>query len=144
MKYARKEARDLINRDAELQFQGSDISEDAMSLARYHAREAGVEKHIHLQRMPVLEIKSRQKYGFIICNPPYGERIGEIREVEKLYREMGKVFSSFDTWSYYVLSSHPEFEKLFGRKASKKRKLFNGRIQCNYYQFYGPPPPKKI
>jgi putative N6-adenine-specific DNA methylase len=141
---ARKEARDLIKRDAELQIQGSDISEDAMSLARYHAREAGVEKHIHLQRMPVLEIKSRQKYGFIICNPPYGERIGEIREVEKLYREMGKVFSSFDTWSYYVLSSHPEFEKLFGRKASKKRKLFNGRIQCNYYQFYGPPPPKKI
>lgn len=140
---ARKEARDMIKTDTELNIHGSDISEDAMSLARYHAKQAGVERHIHLQRMPFSDITSRAKYGFIICNPPYGERLGELKEVEKLYREMGKKFASLDTWSHYILSSHPEFEKLFGRKADKKRKLFNGRILCNYYQFFGPPPPKK-
>jgi len=139
---AREEARDLIYRDQELRIQGSDIDEEAMSLARYHAKRAGVEEYLHLQRLPVADVRSRYKYGFIICNPPYGERLGETREVEKLYRQMGQVFSSLDTWSYYVLTSHPEFEKLFGRKADKKRKLYNGRIMCNYYQFFGPPPPK--
>jgi len=140
---AREEAMDKMRKDQELRIQGSDISEEAMSLARYHAKQAGVESHIHLQRMPVADISSRYKYGFIICNPPYGERLGEMKEVEKLYRQMGTVFRKFDTWSYYVLTSHPEFEKLFGRKADKKRKLYNGRIMCNYYQFYGPPPPRK-
>ena len=140
---ARKEAREMIKVDRELKIRGSDISEDAISLARYHAEKAGVDSYIHIQRMPMSEIRSKEKYGFIICNPPYGERLGQMREIEKLYREMGTVFSSLDTWSHYILSSHPEFEKFFGRKANKKRKLFNGRILCNYYQFYGPPPPKK-
>ena len=140
---ARKEARESIRKDIELRIYGSDISEDAMSLARYHAKQAGVEKHMHLQRMPMSDISSKNKYGFIICNPPYGERLGEIKEVEKLYREMGKVFGTLDTWSYYILASHPDFEKIFGKKADKKRKLFNGRLLCNYYQFFGPPPPKK-
>jgi putative N6-adenine-specific DNA methylase len=115
-----------------------------MNLARYHAKEAGVALNIHLQRMPMAEIKSRLKYGFIICNPPYGERLGEQEEVEELYREMGKVFKTFDTWSHYVITSHPDFEKLFGRKADKRRKLYNGRILCQYYQFYGPPPKKHL
>jgi putative N6-adenine-specific DNA methylase len=141
---ARKEARDTVRKDQELRIHGSDISEDAMSLARYHAKQAGVEPYIHLQRMPVADISSRYKYGFIICNPPYGERLGRMKEIEKLYRQMGTVFSKFDTWSYYVLASHPEFEKLFGRRADKKRKLYNGRIMCNYYQFYGPSPRKNI
>lgn len=140
---ARKEARELIRQDRELRIQGSDIDEEVMSLARYHAREAGVEEDIHLQRMPMADIKSRYKYGFIICNPPYGERLSEMKEVEKLYRQMGTVFKDFDTWSCYVLAAHPEFEKFFGRKADKKRKLYNGRILCNYYQFFGPPPPKR-
>lgn len=139
---ARNEAKDLVQRDLELRIHGSDIDEDAMSLARYHARQAGVEPYIHLQKLPVSGISSRYKYGFIICNPPYGERIGEMREVEKLYREMGQVFGKLDTWSYYIISSHPQFEKLFGRKADKKRKLYNGKLLCNYFQFYGPPPPK--
>jgi len=140
---AREEARDLQNRDRELRIQGSDIDDDMMSLARYHAKQAGVDKDIHLQRMPMENISSRYKYGFIICNPPYGERLNEMREVERLYRRMGEIFRTFDTWSYYILTSHPEFERLFGRKADKKRKLYNGRIQCNYYQYFGPPPPKK-
>lgn len=139
---AREEARDLIKQDQELRIHGSDIDEEAISLARYHARQAGVENFIHLQRMPMSDINSRYKYGFIICNPPYGERIGELKEVEELYRQMGKVFKRFDTWSYYVITSHRDFEKLFGRMADKKRKLYNGRIMCNYYQFFGPPPPK--
>lgn len=141
-KAAREEARDLVKNDRELRIQGSDIDEEAMSLARYHAKQAGVESHIHLQRMNMKDIKSRYKYGFTICNPPYGERLGDVKEVEKLYKKMGEVFKEFDTWSHYIIASHPNFEKLFGRKADKKRKLYNGKILCNYYQFFGPPPPK--
>lgn len=141
---ARQEATDLININRELHIQGSDINDEVISLARFHAKEAGVAPNIHLQRMPMSEIKSRLKYGFIICNPPYGERLGELEEVEELYREMGKVFKPFDTWSHYVITSHPDFEKLFGRKADKKRKLYNGRIMCQYYQFFGPPPKKHL
>lgn len=141
-KRAREEALDLVRKDSELRISGSDIDGDVMSLARYHAKEAGVEKDIHFQRLPMAEISSRYKYGFIICNPPYGERLGEAADVEKLYRQMGTVFKGFDTWSHYVLTSHPQFEKLFGRRADKKRKLYNGKIMCNYYQFFGPPPPR--
>lgn len=142
-KKAREEAGDLVRKDRELRIQGSDIDNDVMSLARYHAKQAGVENDIHLQRMPAADIASRYKYGFIICNPPYGERLGELKEVEALYRQMGSVFKTLDTWSYYILTSHPKFEALFGRRADKKRKLYNGRLMCNYYQFYGPPPPRE-
>ena len=141
-KQAREEALDVVRKDGELRINGSDIDDEVMSLARYHAREAGVEKDVHFQRLPMADISSRFKYGFIICNPPYGERLGETSEVEKLYRQMGSVFKGFDTWSYYVITSYPQFERLFGRKADKKRKLYNGRIMCNYYQFFGPPPPR--
>ena len=89
------------------------------------------------------DISSRYKYGIIICNPPYGERLGEKEAVENLYREMGTVFKKLDSWSYYVITSNMEFEKLFGKRADKKRKLYNGRLLCNYYQFFGPPPPKQ-
>lgn len=141
-KNARQEARDVIRKES-LLIRGSDISDEVMSLARYHSKQAGVEHDIHLQRMPVAEIKSSYKYGFVICNPPYGERMGEMKEVEKLYRQMGQVFGRLDTWSFYVLTSHMGFEKFFGRKANKKRKLYNGMIMCNYYQFFGPAPPKR-
>lgn len=140
---AREEARDLQNFNRELRIHGSDINEEVMSLARYHAKQAGVDSHIHLQRAPASDIRSRYKYGFIICNPPYGERLGEMKEVEQLYQQLGKVFGTLDTWSYYILTSHPGFEKLFGRRADKKRKLYNGRIECNYYQYFGPPPKKE-
>jgi putative N6-adenine-specific DNA methylase len=91
----------------------------------------------------VAELRSAQKYGYLICNPPYGERLGDRSQVEGLYREMGAAFRELDTWSYYVLTAHPDFERLFGRRADKKRKLYNGRIQCNYYQFFGPRPPRR-
>ncbi|EGD46554.1 rRNA (guanine-N(2)-)-methyltransferase [Ruminiclostridium papyrosolvens DSM 2782] len=140
---ARDEAYDMMVEDQELRIHGSDIDEDAMSIARYHAKKAGVEDAIHLQRLPMSDISSRYKYGIIICNPPYGERLGEKEAVENLYREMGTVFKKLDSWSYYVITSNMEFEKLFGKRADKKRKLYNGRLLCNYYQFFGPPPPKQ-
>lgn len=140
---ARDEAYDMIIEDIELRIHGSDIDEEAMSLARYHAKKAGVEDAIHLQRLPLADISSRYKYGIIICNPPYGERLGEQEDVANLYREMGTVFKKFDSWSYYVITSNMEFEKFFGKKADKKRKLYNGRLLCNYYQYFGPPPPKQ-
>jgi len=139
---ARQEAYSLIKTDKELRIHGSDIDDEVMSLARYHAREAGVDSNIHLQRLTMQDISSKHKYGCIITNPPYGERLGDTKEIEKLYRQMGQKFKSFDTWSYYIITSHPEFEKLFGRKADRKRKLYNGRLLCNYYQYFGPKPPK--
>ncbi len=139
---AREEAADKVKTVSDLRIQGSDIDEESIGIARYHAAQAGVAQNIHLQRLPMADISSRYKYGFIVCNPPYGERLGEMPEVEKLYKELGVVFKSFDTWSFYVITSYMDFEKLVGRRADKKRKLYNGRIQCNYYQFYGPPPPR--
>ena len=99
-KNAREEAIDLIKRDQVVRIQGTDIDEKAISLARYHAKQAEVYEFIHLHCMPVSKISSRYKYGFIICNPPYGERSGEIMDVEKLYTEMGEIFKKFDTWSF--------------------------------------------
>ncbi len=143
-KKAREEAADKVKKVPDLRIHGSDIDEEVISLARYHAAQAGVAEDIHLQRLPLSDISSRYKYGFIVGNPPYGERLGEMPEVEKLYREMGIVFKKFDTWSFYIITSHPQFEALFKRKADKKRKLYNGRIMCNYFQFYGPPPPRTV
>lgn len=143
-KKAREEAADKVKKNPDLRIQGSDIDEEVISLARYHAAQAGVAQDVHLQRLPLSDISSRYKYGFIVCNPPYGERLGEMTDVERLYKEMGSVFRHFDTWSYYVITSHQGFEGLFGRRADKKRKLYNGRILCNYYQFFGPPPPRQV
>jgi len=136
----REEANDLIKNNIKLNIQGSDLDEEVLKKARYHAKLAGVLDDLHFQKRDVLEISSKNKYGFIICNPPYGERVDEITEVEKLYKSMGQVFKEFETWSYYIFTSYDMFEKVFGKKANKKRKLYNGKKQCNLYQFYGPPP----
>lgn len=140
---ARLEAQDAIYRDRQLEILCSDIDSDVLSMARFHVEQAGVQDQIKLQKLPVSEFRSRKKYGCIITNPPYGERLGEAAEVKKLYQEMGRAFKPLDTWSIYVLTSHPGFEQLFGRKADKRRKLYNGRIECQYYQYYGPRPPKQ-
>ncbi|MGS0764549.1 THUMP domain-containing class I SAM-dependent RNA methyltransferase [Syntrophomonas curvata] len=139
---ARSEARDRIKREKKLSIRGTDIDKEVLSLARYHARQAGVEEHIHFQAMPVSAVSSHDKYGCIICNPPYGERLEDKATVEELYRQMGGVFRVLDSWSVYVLTAHQRFESLYGRTADRRRKLYNGRIQCCYYQFYGPRPPK--
>lgn len=137
---AREEARDLILNRQTLGITGFDIDGKVLELARYHANRAGLGKILSFQRQPVSELRSQYQYGYLITNPPYGERLSEKTEIEQLYRLMGKVCNSLDTWSFYILASHPSFEKLFSRQADKKRKLYNGRIQCNYYQFYGPKP----
>ena len=139
---ARQETHDRANYDQPLQIIGTDIDDRVMKVARRNAKEAGVEEDLHLQTMDVRQLSSSKKYGKIICNPPYGERIGEEKEVETLYRDMGKIFSRLDTWSFYILTSHPRFESLFGRVASKRRKLYHGNIKVNFFQYYGPRPPR--
>ena len=141
---ARGEAEELISRGTKLKIRGTDIDKEAVSMAGYHARLAGLEEgHIHWQQLPLTEIGAGRKYGCIICNPPYGERLEDEEEVKKLYREMGKVFRQLDSWSFYILTAHPGFEKLFGKRADKRRKLYNGRIECQYYQYFGPRPPRQ-
>jgi putative N6-adenine-specific DNA methylase len=139
---ARAETHDLAKYDRKLEIIGTDYDEEILKVARRNAREAGVDEQIHFQRMEMKDLRTKRKYGYIICNPPYGERLSERRDVERLYREMGKVFASLDTWSFYVITSHEEFERYFGRTASKKRKLYNGNIKVDYYQFFGPRPPR--
>ncbi len=140
---ARKETHDLAHYDKTLEIIGTDIDNEVIKMARKNAYEAGVDELIHFQAMPVSDLRSKKKYGKIICNPPYGERLGNLKEIERLYRGMGKVFSNLDTWSYYILTSYPEFERFFGKPATKKRKLYNGKIRVDYYQYFGPRPPKR-
>jgi putative N6-adenine-specific DNA methylase len=136
----REEARDLVDYQQPLGIMGFDIDKEAVRLARYCAAQAGVQDSIAFQAQPVSSLKSRYHYGYLLCNPPYGERLSEKNAVEQLYRQMGTVFSELDTWSVYILTSHPQFEIFYGRRATKKRKLYNGRIQCNLYQYFGPKP----
>ncbi|HPF21748.1 MAG TPA: class I SAM-dependent RNA methyltransferase, partial [Syntrophomonas sp.] len=119
---------------------GYDQDVSVLDLARFHAKQAGLQNLLSFQQRDVSQLSSKYKYGYLITNPPYGERLADQNEAEALYRIMGKVFSRLDTWSIYIICSHPRFEELFQRKAHKKRKLYNGRIQCNYFQFFGPKP----
>jgi putative N6-adenine-specific DNA methylase len=138
----KEEARSLIKNDVELNIQGYDIDEAALKVARNNARLAGLENKLHLQVRDMKDLSSKDHYGFIVTNPPYGERLSDQKSVEGLYKEMGKVFSKLDTWSFYIITSHEEFERFFGRKADKKRKLYNGMMKTDLYQFFGPKPPR--
>ena len=135
-KSQREEAFEAVN-DCSLSIFASDIDKNVFRKARENASNAGVEDYITFQKKPVEEFSSRRQYGCIVCNPPYGERLGVRADVENLYRTMGKVFSRLDTWSYFILSAHPEFQRRFGRPADKNRKLYNGRIKCYLYSYYG-------
>lgn len=140
-KKTREDARSRINRDVNLRIYASDINYFAIKSAMENAKRAGVFDKIHFQKMDFRETSSRYKYGFIITNPPYGERLSRDDDIVKLYKDMGNHFKTFETWSYYIITPHEKFESLFGRRVDKKRKLFNGNIKCDYYQFYGPKPP---
>lgn len=140
--YERKRAESSIN-DEEFRILASDIDGSVLKTARENAVKARVSDYIAFQKLPVQEFSSSKKYGCIICNPPYGERIGEKHEVEELYEDMGRTFEKLDDWSFFVLTSHPNFQNLFGKKATKNRKLYNGRIQCYYYEYFGKLPPRK-
>lgn len=137
---AREEVEDLAKYDEKLDILGSDIDHRNVELAKNNALEAGLGDVIHFKQMQVKDFRHKGEYGILVGNPPYGERIGEREEVEQMYRDMGETFRLLDTWSIYILTSNERFESLFGKKASKKRKLYNGNIKTDYYQFFGPRP----
>ena len=114
-----------------------------VSIARENARLAGVDKMIHFQRRSVEELSHPKKYGFIITNPPYGERLHDRDEMPALYRTIGERYRSLDSWSMYLISAYENAEQDIGRKADRNRKLYNGMLKTYYYQFLGPKPPKK-
>lgn len=137
------EANDLITDDVEVDIQGYDIDGQVVKAARENAREAGVDHMIHFQERAVKDLRHPKKYGFIITNPPYGERLEEKAALPALYREFGESFRMLDCWSAYMITSYEEAEKYFGRKADKNRKIYNGMLKTYFYQFPGPKPPKK-
>ena len=139
----RDEARDEINMDIETDIQGYDIDPEMVEIARINAQKAGVEDLIHFQTRDVSDLSHRKKYGFIITNPPYGERIGEKNELNDLYRVIGERYKALDSWSLYMITGFEDAEKYIGRKADKNRKIYNGMIKTYFYQFMGPKPPKR-
>jgi putative N6-adenine-specific DNA methylase len=116
--------------------------EELIKVIKDIAKEAGVDKYIHFQRADMRDFSSRFSHGVIISNPPYGERLSERKEIEPLYREFGKMVKSLDEWCAYTLTSVTDFERLFGKKADKKRKLYNGKLECNLYCHLAKPPKK--
>ena len=137
------EAHDLMDTQIETDIQGYDIDPAVVKSARENARLAGVDHLIHFQQRPVAELNHPKKYGFIITNPPYGERIEEKANLPQLYREIGDAFRRLDCWSEYVITAYEDAEKYIGRKADKNRKIYNGMMKTYYYQFLGPRPPKQ-
>jgi 23S rRNA (guanine2445-N2)-methyltransferase / 23S rRNA (guanine2069-N7)-methyltransferase len=169
---ARREARELARPSLPMKIIGTDIDEQVLSLARYHAAQAGVTEDIHFQQRDFRDLTSSKQYGCVICNPPYGERMGssrrerepssamrlrnarapreeyrsssrDVEELQALYVSMPLVLRRLKTWSHYILTAFPDFEALVGRPADRRRKLYNGRIECTYYQFHGPRPERR-
>ncbi|MFK9093409.1 class I SAM-dependent RNA methyltransferase [Bacillus salipaludis] len=137
---ARNEAEDLANYDQPIDITGSDIDHRMVKIAQENAFEAGFADLIHFKQMQVRDISTSKEYGVIVGNPPYGERLGDKKGVEHMYKEMGQAFSKLDTWSIYIMTSNEEFEQFYGKPATKKRKLFNGFIRTDLYQYWGKRP----
>ena len=140
---AMDEAGDLVEEDVQVDIQGYDVDGDIVKAARSNARSAGVDHMIHFQRRPVSAMSHPKKYGFIISNPPYGERIEEKENLPALYREIGERFAALDSWSMYLITSYEDAQKYIGRKADKNRKIYNGMLKTYFYQFMGPRPPRR-
>lgn len=138
-----EEAQDLIDKDVKVDIQGYDIDADVLRCARENAKRAGVEHMIHFQKRDVCELRHPKKYGFVITNPPYGERMEDKSDLPELYEKIGEAFGKLDAWSLYIISGFEDAERYIGRKADKKRKIYNGMLKTNYYQFLGPKPPKR-
>ena len=134
------EARELVDLSVETDIQGYDADEAMVAIARENAKLAGVEKLIHFQRRDVAQLSHPKKYGFIITNPPYGERLQEKEEMPALYRTIGERFRALDSWSMYLITAYDRAEQDIGRKADKNRKIYNGMMKTYYYQFVGPKP----
>ncbi len=137
---AADEAQSLIDRNAETDIQGYDIDDAMVSIARANARMAGVEEMIHFQRRGVEQLSHPKKYGFIITNPPYGERLEDKEKLPQLYGTLGERYRMLDSWSMYLITSYEKAEQAIGRKADKNRKLYNGMMKTYFYQFAGPKP----
>ncbi len=140
---ALEEAQDRVNTDIKVDIQGFDIDPEALKAARANAKMAGVDHLIHFQQRAVKDLRHPKPYGFIITNPPYGERLEEKEALPALYREIGESFRNLDKWSMYLITSYDRTENDVGRKADKNRKIYNGMLKTYYYQFLGPKPPRR-
>ena len=138
-----EEAQELVNTDIEVDIQGYDIDGEVVKAARENAKRAGVDHLIHFQQRAVADLHHPKKYGFIITNPPYGERLEEKADLPELYTQIGKAYEGLDSWSMYMITSYEDTERYIGRKADKNRKIYNGMIRTYFYQFLGPKPPKR-
>lgn len=138
-----KEAEDMIDTTVKVDIQGYDIDGDVIKAARENAKRAGVEHMIHFQQRAVADLSHPKKYGFIITNPPYGERLEDKADLPEMYTQIGQAYQRLDSWSMFLITSYTETEKYIGRKADKNRKIYNGMLKTYFYQFLGPKPPKK-
>lgn len=138
-----EEANDVRLNNVDMTIQGFDMDGEIIKAARQNAALAEVDQYIHFQQKEVKDLSHSKKYGFIITNPPYGERIEEKENLPQLYKEIGKSFNALDSWSYYIITSYEEAEKYIGKTANKNRKIYNGMMKTYYYQFLGPKPPKR-
>ena len=137
------EANDLLDDTVETDIQGYDINPDMVKAARENARDAGVDHLIHFQARPVSELRHPKKYGFLVTNPPYGERLEEKEALPALYREIGEAYGRLDSWSMYLITAYEDAERYIGRKADKNRKIYNGMLKTYFYQYLGPKPPRR-
>lgn len=135
---------DDIRQNRQLNIVGGDVNAKAVDIAWYHAKQAGVENSVKFNLRSAQEFVTRQSYGVNISNPPYGERLGDVQEARQIARDMGKLYRTLDKWNFYFLSPSQDFERDFGRRADKKRYIFNAGIKCSFYTFCGPKPPKNL
>ena len=140
---AMDEANDLVKDDISVDIQGYDIDGEIVRAARANAAAAGVDHLIHFQQRPVSQLSHTKKYGFLITNPPYGERIEDKKNLPELYKTIGERFVALDSWSAYIITAYEDTERYFGRKADKNRKIYNGMMKTYFYQFMGPKPPSR-
>lgn len=138
-----EEANDLVDLSVDTDIQGYDIDDGMVTISRENAKRAGVDKLIHFQKRPVSALSHPKKYGFLITNPPYGERLEERENLPELYRTLGERYRNLDSWSLYLISAYDKAESDIGRKADKNRKIYNGMMKTYFYQYMGPKPPKK-
>jgi len=140
---ASDEAQDLVDLDVKTDIQGYDIDAEMVNIARENAKLAGVDHLIHFQRRPVAELSHPKKYGFLITNPPYGERLEDKKDLPALYRTLGERYAQLDDWSMYLITSYENAQQDIGRKADKNRKIYNGMMKTYFYQYQGAKPPKR-
>lgn len=138
-----QEAQDLADPNVEVDIQGYDIDAEVIRIARDNAKRAGVDHLIHFQKRSIQELRHPKKYGFLITNPPYGERMEDKKDLPKLYEQIGEAYRNLDAWSLYIITGYEDTERYVGRNADKKRKIYNGMLKTNFYQFMGPKPPKR-